>query len=398
MQEQKNVQLSASSTPVVASHQPHRQQLQQQQQTSLAAATVASCQSSSPSTVISVSTTRDDPTFTVSHSLPSTTSSSSSRVNPSRRIGSGGVTSSGTVISSPTSSSIGMPSLASVEIPHLTVRPSLPPPLQQPLSASASSRPALPQRTTTITTVVGIVATASPPTATALRVTSAVTGAPPSSTLQNASTTISSSVPLTSVMSPLNQSALHGNVPRFPLLPLAHPTHQPPLLSTQPPMLRRPPPLQNAPATGPSISTPAMVTSQDGRTFRPPPSISALDASRLGFVSEPREASMPQGASSHLPTAVCMQRAPPNMCSRPPPPPNFQRPPTLHHSIPPPPPPPARFQQSDHYMGYYNSDDDYSQSSVGMQRPGSHRKPYNTLRITKWVNPIPYDPDDGKYI
>ena len=110
-------------------------------------------------------------------------------------------------------------------------------------------------------------------------------------------------------------------------------------------------------------------------------------------------------------TTVFMSRPPPPppppsvLCSRPPPP--FPPPAGGHHhhhhhhhmhQMQHPPPAPSQPSQHMDFPPYYDEDeedDDEFGSHVNMQR--GPRRPYNTLRISKWVNPIPFDPDDGEF-
>uniref|UniRef100_A0A2P2HX53 Transcriptional activator protein Pur-beta-like n=1 Tax=Hirondellea gigas TaxID=1518452 RepID=A0A2P2HX53_9CRUS len=142
-------------------------------------------------------------------------------------------------------------------------------------------------------------------------------------------------------------------------------------------------------------------TTSSSRFMRPPPTTPASAAAPSRLVERPPLHS-PAGCVTGLPLVpvavpphiALMSRPPPTapaMCSRPPPP--FPAAVLLHHPpIPPPPPPLPLHLQRQHPITYYDDDDDYNQAT--MQRGA--RRPYNTLRISKWVNPIPFDPDDGQ--
>ena len=134
-----------------------------------------------------------------------------------------------------------------------------------------------------------------------------------------------------------------------------------------------------------------------------PPSALRLPGPSNGAAGSPRftrpPPPMPRGP--HEPSSVVgvphtsfMSRPPPmpSMCPRPPLS-SLPQPPS-HLSIPPPPPPPPPTQR--HSFSYYNDEEEFQ--DFGPTGRLGIRRPYNTLRISKWVNPIPFDPEDGEYI
>ena len=155
------------------------------------------------------------------------------------------------------------------------------------------------------------------------------------------------------------------------------------------------------------------VRSSLGSMTRSSPGSHSIEGNLQQTTSRPPESSPSPasiGGSSGIMSRPPLPPPPASLlCSRPPPPyppPPLHHPASMHHHH----YPGHHMQHPPHHTGhhhlvdvpplYYDDDDDDNEgdyeSHLGHQGPPG-RRPYNTLRISKWVNPIPFDPDDGKY-